>query len=137
MVEGQLKLLTGLIENEFDLKLKIKHLNGNDYIHKYWIYLTKVFELEYIEIEREYNLINQQKYIRNKIAHRNSEIEESKLEFIRQISGLGVKTFGTEYFLEINNIVYLKELLDTIDSFFEKLSLSIDKRYKELKENVG
>jgi len=134
LVEGQLKLITKLIENEFDFKMKIKHLNGQDYLQKYWIFLTKVFEIEFENIEPEFNLINQQKYIRNKIAHRNAEVEEVKIEFIKQFPGLEVITTGSEHFLEIDNIDYLYNLLDTIEIFFEKLSLTIDKRYETLKK---
>lgn len=136
IVEGQLKLIANLIENNFDFKIKIKHLTGENYIHRYWLYITKVFEIDYSDAEKEYNLIKQQQYVRNKIAHRNSEIDESKLKFINESRGLISVKFGSDYLLEISDTSYINELIKNSELFFNKLSKAIDKRYGEIK-NVG
>ena len=135
-MEGQLKLISKLIEEEFDFSVKTKHITGSDYIHKYWIYLTKVFELDPTDVENEYNLIRQHKYIRNKIAHSNSEIESNKLTFIEKTKGLSTRKFGTDNIVEIDNDEYVTEIIDLIQLFFNKLIKVVDRRYGVLK-NVG
>lgn len=136
IVEGQLKLIAYLIENNFDFNIKIKHLTGENYIHRYWLYITKVFEIDDSDVEKEYNLIKQQQYVRNKIAHRNSEIDESKLKFINESKGLISVKYGSDYLLEISDSNYINELIKNSELFFNKLSKAIDKRYGEIK-NVG
>lgn len=134
VLEGQLKLISNLIENEFDFSVKIKHITGSDFIHKYWIYLTKVFELNCKEVENEYNLIRQHKYIRNKVAHNNSEIDNDKLKFVNMTKGLSIKKFGTDNIVYIDNENYINEIIDLIQVFFNKLIIVIDTRYGELKK---
>lgn len=133
VLEGQLKLISNLVENEFDFNIKIKHITGNDYIHKYWLYLTKVFELNPKELEKEYNLIRQHKYIRNKIAHNNSEIDDNKLIFVLETEGLSIKKLGNDKIVEIDSEYYIPQIIELIQSFFNKLIKVIDKRYGELK----
>lgn len=136
ILEGQLKLISKLVEDEFDFSVKTKHITGSDYIHKYWLYLTKVFELNPLNVQDEYNLIRQHKYVRNKIAHSNSEIDENKLQFVEQTSGLSIRKFGNDNILEISNDEYVTEILNLIKTFFNKLIKDIDRRYGEIK-NVG
>jgi hypothetical protein len=136
VLEGQLKLISKLIEDEFDFSVKIKHITGSDYIHKYWLYLTKVFELDPTDLENEYNLVRQHRYIRNKIAHTNSEIDNNKLVFVKKTKGLSTRKFGNDNIIEIDNDDYVTEIIDLIHSFFNKLINVVDKRYGELK-NVG
>lgn len=136
ILEGQLKLISKLIEDEFDFSVKTKHITGSDYIHKYWIYLTKVFELDPVNVVDEYNLIRQHRYVRNKIAHKNSEIEDNNLTFVKKTNGLSIRKFGNDNILEISNDEYVTEILDLIKSFFNKLVRSVDRRYGEIK-NIG
>lgn len=136
ILEGQLKLISKLVEDEFDFSVKTKHITGGDYIHKYWLYLTKVFELNPENVQDEYNLIRQHKYVRNKIAHSNSEIDENKLQFVEQTNGLSIRKFGNDNILEINNDEYVTEILNLIKTFFNKLIKDVDRRYGEIK-NVG
>ena len=136
ILEGQLKLISKLVEDEFDFRVKTKHITGGDYIHKYWLYLTKVFELNPANVQDEYNLIRQHKYVRNKIAHSNSEIDKNKLQFVEQTNGLSIRKFGNDNILEINNDEYVTEILNLIKTFFNKLIKDVDRRYGEIK-NVG
>jgi len=136
VLEGQLKLITNLIENNYKFSVKIKHITGTDHIHKYWIYLTKVYEIESKEVENEYNLIRQHKYIRNKIAHNNSEIDDNKITFIKNTKGLNMRKFGANYIVEIESEKYIIDIIELIQSFFNNLIKAIDRRYGEL-ENVG
>jgi hypothetical protein len=136
ILEGQLKLISKLVEDEFDFSVKIKHITGGDYINKYWLYLTKVFELNPANAQNEFNLIRQHKYIRNKIAHSNSEIDANKLRFVEQTSGLSIRKFGYDNILEISSDEYVTGIVGLIKTFFNKLIKDVDKRYGEIK-NVG
>lgn len=134
ILEGQLKLISKLVEDEFDFNLKTKHITGSDYIHKYWIYLTKVFELNPTNVEDEYNLIRQHRYVRNKIAHSNSKIDENKVTFVQKTNGLSIRKFGNDNILEISNDEYVAEIINLIKSFFNKLIKAVDRRYGEIKK---
>ena len=136
ILEGQLKLISKLVEDEFDFRVKTKHITGSDYIHKYWLYLTKVFELDPSNVEDEYNLIREHRYVRNKIAHSNSEIDDNKITFVQKTKGLSIRKFGNDNILEISNDKYVTEIIDLIKSFFNKLVKAVDRRYGEIK-NVG
>jgi hypothetical protein len=136
LIEGQLKLITKLIQSEFEFDVKIKHLNGRDYLDKYWIYLTKVFGMKTENLSDKFNLIKRQRFIRNKIAHSNSEIIKDDLKHLNQFKDIKVYEIGDEYLFEIENADFIFELLKTSQEFFEKLSLEINSRYKEIK-NVG
>ena len=87
-------------------------------------------------VQDEYNLIRQHKYVRNKIAHSNSEIDKNKLQFVEQTNGLSIRKFGNDNILEINNDEYVTEILNLIKTFFNKLIKDVDRRYGEIK-NVG
>ena len=136
ILEGQLKLISKLVEDEFDFSVKIKHITGNDYTHKYWLYLTKVFGLDPTNVEGDYNLIGQHRFIRNKIAHSNSEVDNNKLKFVEETNGLSIRKFGNDNILEISNDKYVTDILNLIKSFFYNLIKEVDRRYGELK-NVG
>jgi hypothetical protein len=136
ILEGQLKLISNLIEDEFNFDIKLKNLNGSDYIHRYWLFLTKVFKMHSMDIEKDYNSIRQHKYIRNKIAHNNSVIEKRKLQFVKETKGLRIRKFGEDNIVEIKNDKYISDILNSIRMFFNKLTKEIDNRYGEIK-NIG
>ena len=133
ILEGQLKLLSKLVEDEFDFSVKTEHITASDYINKYWLYLTKVFELNPVNVEGYYNQIREHRFVRNKIAHDNSEISNSKVQFVKQTKGLSIRKFGDDNILEIDNHEYLTKILTLIETFFEKLTISVDKRYGIIK----
>jgi len=134
LIEGQIQLIANLIEYEFNFSIKIKHLSGDGYIDKYWLYITKVFGIDSKNIEKEYNLIKQQKYVRNKIAHNNSVIDEKKMQFINETQGLKIKKFGKESLLEICDSCYVMNLINNSEIFFKKLTREIDIKYAQIKK---
>ncbi len=136
LIEGQFQLISNLIESEFEFKIKIKHLKGDDYIERYWLYITKVFGVDSKKIEKEYNLIKQQKYVRNKIAHNNSVVDEKRTKFINETKGLRIESFGSESILEICDQCYIMNLITYGERFFVKLTKEIDIRYAEI-NNIG
>lgn len=129
LIEGQLKNICTQIQKEFEFKIKLNDLNGADYINKYWIFLTKVFCIKTKQIEKFYTPIKQRKYIRNKIAHSNSIIDDNKIEFVQQLKGITVKN----KIIEINDYIFIENLIQISKEFFENLILVINDRYTELK----
>ena len=134
LIEGQLKLITKLIQNEFDFNIKLKHIEGRDYLNKYWIYLTKVFGIKVESIQNEYNFIKNQRFIRNKIAHNNSRVTKEDVKRLNQFDDIKVFKIGDEYLFEFENLNFIYKLLDIAKLFFEKLSLHVNSRYKEIKK---
>lgn len=133
LIEGQIQFLANLIEFEFNFNIKIKHLNGDGYIDRYWLYITKVFGIDSTEIEKEYNLIKQQKYIRNKIAHNNSIVDEKKIKFINETKGLEIKKIGSKSIFEICDKCYVMDLIANSEIFFKKLIMEIDIKSAKIK----
>lgn len=131
IMEGQLKLISKIIEDEFDITLNDIRLN--DYIERYWIFFTERFKIESKVLENNYKAIKQHKFIRNKIAHNNSEIKNTDIPFIQKTKGLRIKRFGEDYIVEIENDKYISERLNTIKIFFNVLIKEIDNRYGEIK----
>ena len=134
LIEGQIQLIANLIESKFDFSIKIKNLNGDGYIDRYWLYITKVFSIDSIKIEKEYNLIKQQKYVRNKIAHNNSVVDEDKVKFINETKGLEIKKKGSKYTFEVCDSCYVMNLIANSEIFFKKLIMEIDIKYAEIKK---
>ncbi len=127
--EERLNSICGQIESEFNFKVKISDLNSNDMIMKYINYLEKVYEIDTAKIEPDFTPIKQQKIIRNILTHQGGylrAIKESKIELAPQL-----KVERGKVVIEGND--YLLFLIDKMKSFFSKLYLEIDNRYKELK----
>lgn len=128
--ESRLKSICRLIENEFEFKIKIKHLNNYEGdLNKYWNYLSKVFEIQTEKIEPLFKPIHEQKKIRNLIAHNNGIITE-KIELTQ---GLTLNKVGNNFQIEIDEEKYIGNLLKNIEVFISALLIEIDKRYVTLK----
>lgn len=77
-------------------------------------------------------MIPEHKYVRNKIAHSNSEIDDNKVTFIQKTKGLSIRKFGNDNILEISNDEYVIEIIDLIQSIFYKLIKAVDRRCDEI-----
>ena len=134
--ESNLLRISKLAEAEFKPKIKINDLSGNDYIHQYWIYLTKVIELDKTKYERYYTPIKQQKVIRNKISHHNGKLDNSASDKLKNIitetEGLTVQ----DNYIMILDSKYLKNLLEKSRLFFEHLLKELDLFYSSKSNNV-
>lgn len=132
MIEGNLRVLCNLVQNKFSFKIKINDLNESDDLQKYWMYLSKVYEIDSTKLEPDYTRIKQQKYFRNKIAHNNSNIENKMIQSVRQTRGLKVNSYGDINELEITEVEYVKNLLLWGESFFGTLIELMEERCKIL-----
>ncbi|PJJ07579.1 hypothetical protein CLU83_0761 [Flavobacterium sp. 1] len=129
--ESRLKSICNLIESEFEFKVKIKHLNNYEGdLNKYWNYLSKVFEIQTEKTESLFKPINEQKKIRNIIAH-NDGITKEKIDAVQ---GLTLHKLGKNFKIEIDEGVYIGNLLQSIEVFISALLIEIDKRYITLKK---
>ncbi len=129
--ESRLKFICKLVEDEFEFKVKIKHLNNFEGdLNKYWNYLSKVFEIQTEKIEPLFRPINEHKRIRNIIAHNDGLISE-KIEIGQ---GLTLNKVGRNFQIEIDGEVYINNLLQSIEEFIVALLIEIDKRFIILKK---
>lgn len=128
--ESRLKMICELIEGEFELKVKIKKINNyGSTLNKYWIYLNEVFEIKNDDIQKLFSALDDYRNIRNAIAHKNGMTREK----IVSQEGLILNKIGDEFQIEISEIIFIKNLLQNIETFMSKLLIEIDKRYYELK----
>ena len=133
LIEGQMKAICALIQEEFKFDIKVNDFNGSNYLTKSWTFLIKVYGLDKTEIEPLYTKIKQQQYIRNKIAHSNSSIEDHKIELVNSIVGLIAIRNTYNYYIRINDFSYIENLLKDAELLFEILIKKIELRYRELR----
>jgi hypothetical protein len=132
--EGRLKSICQKIEDDNKLPIKLSEVKGNTDIQKLWTYLIDVYKIDITKVKPYYELINQQKFARNRIVHHEGYLSKDQKVRLNLVLGLGVKDYLTDSKIEITDISFLKYLLDQIDGFFKELLLVIDKRYKEMKK---
>lgn len=128
MIEGKMKRLCEIIEEKYDLSVKLNDLNGTDLI-KSWKYLTKVFGVDSKNIEPYFTVINQHKFVRNKIAHNDSVIDTKDIKKCRA-KGLTMWPLVKDYELKITDICYIEYLLNNGEKLFSELLKGIDRQYQ-------
>lgn len=125
--ESQLQALCRKIEDTFPSLSKIEEVKGKSDLIRFKNYLLKVFEANILTQEPLFNEINQQKIIRDCIAHHNGKIPNNKS--IIQTSGLLIDQFRV-----INiSIEYLNILIDGCVTYLDEILPIIDSRYAEIK----
>ena len=129
--EGRLKSICEMIEKEFDFKIKLKDLNSNDDLMKYWNYLEKVYEIEKVSIEQYFTPIKQYKVVRNIIAHQEGIVPTEKLKKVNIGNGLSIKELGMKNQIDLKRDEFATYLLDRMEPFLKELLLVVDKRFKE------
>ena len=136
--EGKLRRIISKIESEFDFKDKFSDIKGDSDLNKCRNYFSKVFGMDITKIKNSYDIMCNQKKIKNKIAHYNGII--SIVEKI-EISELKIKKMEFEmieekdmFQIKLNND-YLIDLIVNISSFYKQLIPAIEERYKTLKLN--
>ena len=129
--EGRLKAVCNKIERNFNFKIKIEDLNGNDDLLRYWNYLEKVFEMEMDSLMPNFTPIKQNKNIRNIIAHHEGYANVRQKQKMEMSNGLSLKETGDLFRIQIDKSEYINYLLVKMEGFFEKMLSSIDKRYSE------
>ena len=132
-IEGHLLTLCDIIQDRFQFEKTPKDLKGSDDIGRCINYLTKVYGVNYSKIEPKYTFIKQQKFVRNKIAHNDSLLDEGNKQLIKQTEGLELRRFGEKCKILITSDHYLTRLLEKRKEFFRTLVELIDERCGELK----
>jgi hypothetical protein len=133
--EGKLRDIINLIEQEFEFKIKFDDLKGGDDLNKYKLYLSKVFEVDLKEIEHYYDLIKQQKFIRNRIAHHLGIVKENQRNEVKLVNGIGLVKYGRDWKIIIQEISYFQYLFDNMNPFFTQLIWIMDDKYIDLNKN--
>lgn len=131
--ESRLKEICNNIQEEFEYKIKAIDLKGSSDINRYIKYLTKVFEIDIEDTNLHLSIVEQQKLIRNKIAHNNGMTSPEEQAKVQKCVGLSISKY--------NNIVitedFLLFLLQHIEEFFKTIEPIIDTRYIEIKKEKG
>lgn len=134
VIEGRLKKICERLETVYPSKIKIKDLASKGDLDRYWKYLTKVFEIDISGVQRFYTPLNQQKTVRNILAHRGGEFNTNQEKDITLVEGLQILNFEDNCsYLSINEN-YIEFLLNKSSHFVDALLKAIDIRYKEIKQ---
>lgn len=133
LIEGQLKNLCNLIQEEFGFQILLKNLRSENEFGKYKLYLEKVFGIDFISVESYFSFLDEQKYVRNKIAHNDSLIELEKIKLIDNTFGLNYRKIGGDIELEITDSEYIELIISNGEMLIKGLIKAIDKRYDMLR----
>lgn len=95
-------------------------LKGNDDLSRYRNYLKDVVKLNFTKIESSFTKLKQQKLTRNRIAHNNGRVKDSRE--IQIVLGLKIQNMV----IKIEGIQYFNYLTKEIEDFFNQLLIEID-----------
>ena len=126
--ESRVKSICEKIENDFPEKLK--YSKGPSEIGKLWNYLIHTCKLNTDKVEPFYRLIDEQRFVRNRIVHHGGYLSEEQKKNVHLVQGLKIKCGHNICKIEITDIEYLKYIIEQIDKFFKELLPSIDEKYK-------
>jgi len=107
--------------NKLNLKVSDLSSKGGDLV-RYKSYLEKVCNIDFSgDIKSSFDKIREQKIVRNKIVHHNGKIKSNGN--IKIVQGMKVNY----YRIDIYDKTYFDYLIESMEVFFEKLLLEIDK----------
>ena len=128
------------LQNELELKIKVKDLSGNGSLSRSKNYLTKILLLDLTDLDKEWIQITKYQKIRNLIVHENSSIpfEENgpskMLKLINEFKSLEVNE--KEGFFKIKEAKFLFDFISLSESFLENLINKIwDKSFRSLRDH--
>jgi hypothetical protein len=105
------------------------------YAKKYWYYLEKVYQIKTDESNQEgktlklsFDKIEDQRIVRNRIAHQDGSIHSEDLEKLNLINGLSTKGRKGEEVIDIKGGEFTNYLLDEIEQFFRQLCRKVSER---------
>ncbi len=115
--------------SEKDRKIKIDDISGNGIIFKAKKYLEKVIEIDFEEINDEWNEITKLNQLRNLFVHSSNLIlrkSESKkrINTIKDIEQLKITEKSDYYILEFENDELIRHFIKIIRQFLNKIYTS-------------
>ena len=135
--ESKLKEICDIIALKTNIKTPTqKQKNEND-LTIYWNYLTNKQNLELTNIMDSFYFINCQKFVRDKIAHKNGiykpKDESPNYKFLKTNDSEATK-LGDDYCIEILNKKYTENLLLKMDKVLKGVIITFDKTNKQKNE---
>lgn len=131
-LEGRLKTICTKLEGAFNNKIKADDLKGED-LTKYLQYLRKVMDIDISGLEKYYTPVNNQKKVRNLIAHQDGLGRKDQKGQINLVPGLAMEDLDDAFQINITDKVYLETLLKNMEHFLQKLLPLIDKKFETTK----
>lgn len=114
---------------EKDMKIKIDDISGNGIVFKIKKYLEKVIEIDFEEMNNEWNEITKLNHLRNLYVHssnsilRKSELKKRK-NSIKEIKQLKITEKSDYYILEFENDELIRHFIEIIREFLNKIYTS-------------
>jgi hypothetical protein len=101
----------------------------------WWLYIEKNHEIDLTEIQELFDFINKQKFVRDKIAHKNGfyHRNDEKSEYYKFIKTphSDASSIGEDFRIEILNGQYVDSMLLMIEELLKKLIIAIDIKFKK------
>ncbi|WFO17126.1 hypothetical protein M601_005160 [Cellulophaga baltica 4] len=116
---------------EKNKRIKIDDISGKG-IFKFKRYLEKVIEIDFEEINSEWNEITKLNHLRNVFVHSsnyrlNKSETKTRINSIKEIKQLKVTEINNYYLLEFQNDKLIRHFIETIRVFLNKIYTSKEK----------
>lgn len=125
--ESFLREISNLLERTFPKRLVLKDLSGNADLLNFRNFFTKVYEVDYSQVDCFHKALIDEKLARNKITHENGRMSENTQY---KTKAPGIKIEDNKIVLE--PYLYVEYLLSNIEGYFKEIIKAVDNRYKEL-----
>lgn len=134
-LEGQLKILFEYICRDLNCSENLENLSTYGYIDNCIHNIISKYGVDYDLIKSKYTPIFEQKFIRNIIAHNNSNITENRISECDKITGIKAVGFTDMKYLHIEDN-YTNDLLNQAEEFLKVLIKQIDEKHAELRDSI-
>jgi hypothetical protein len=138
--EDSLRKISEILEQKSSQKKEKKSKGIND-LEVYWNHIVSTPYLDPKVSQESFDYINSQKFIRDKIAHKNgvyakSEAKVGKYEFVKK-KGLSQIEYGNEYKIKIDDPVYLTDLTEQIKTNLISIIHAVDNALQRARDLVS
>ncbi|MBX2896351.1 MAG: hypothetical protein KF763_12960 [Cyclobacteriaceae bacterium] len=123
-IENHLKRIIGIVETRRNSKIKLN--TSLSKIQNYYNFLAKEFSITSESIISLFTMLNDQRHIRNAIAHGDGSITGTQIA--NTDYGISVAVNGDSKQLIISESIYVEYLLKTSQDFLDKLLFEINSK---------
>lgn len=117
-------------------QIKLKDLQGNDYISRSKVFVEKVLEIDLQDLNTSWSKIKDYQKVRNKIVHNNGRIEQSQVNDFKQIldkyENIKLVEYDAieKYHIAITHSDYIVDFCQILNQYLDKIKTRIIEKLK-------
>lgn len=132
--ENKLKMISEKVQRDFKFVLSAR--KSDSYTSDYWKILKSFTKLKTNTVEKYFTPIKCQMILRNIIIHQNSIATKNQYKAIHKVPGLTFNEFEEQYYLVNIENIFIEQLVEKIEIFFQELLSIIKLETNERLRNV-